>query len=99
MSPHIFERRHEGEFDGGCGKGRSSEKMMMPAIDSFLVTWPPRLLSILRIIIGLLFLEHGTVEIFELASFAIHGSGPHVALRHQRHDRARRRGADRARLV
>ena len=52
MSPHIFVRRHEGEFDGGCGKGRSWEKMMMPTIDSFLVTWPPRVLSILRIIVG-----------------------------------------------
>src|SRR5215471_18974476 len=39
------------------------------------------------------------VEIFKLASFALHGSGPHVSLRHQWHDRARRRGADRARLV
>src|SRR5262245_61352175 len=26
------------------------------------------------------------VEIFELASFALDGSGPHIALRHQRHD-------------
>ena len=32
----------------------------MPAIDSFLATWSPRVLSILRIMVGLLFLEHGT---------------------------------------
>jgi uncharacterized membrane protein YphA (DoxX/SURF4 family) len=32
----------------------------MPAIDNFLATWSPRALSILRIIIGLLFLAHGT---------------------------------------
>jgi putative oxidoreductase len=32
----------------------------MPAIDSLLATWSPRVLSILRIIVGLLFLEHGT---------------------------------------
>ena len=32
----------------------------MAASDSFLVTWSPRVLSILRIIVGLLFLEHGT---------------------------------------
>jgi uncharacterized membrane protein YphA (DoxX/SURF4 family) len=32
---------------------------MMPAIDSFLATWSPRVLSILRIMVGLLFLEHG----------------------------------------
>jgi len=55
---------------------------MMPAIDSFLATWSPRVLSILRIIVGLLFLEHGTSK----ASFALHGGGSHVALRHQRHD-------------
>jgi hypothetical protein len=35
-------------------------EIMMPAIDSFLATWSPRVLSILRIIVGLLFLEHRT---------------------------------------
>jgi putative oxidoreductase len=39
---------------------------MMSAIDSFLVTWSPRVLSILRIIVGLLFLEHGTSKYFSL---------------------------------
>jgi len=38
----------------------------MPAIDSFLVTWSPRVLSILRIIVGLLFLEHGTSKYLSL---------------------------------
>jgi hypothetical protein len=39
---------------------------MMPAIDSFLATWSPRVLSILRIIVGLLFLEHGTSKYLSL---------------------------------
>ena len=38
----------------------------MPAIDSFLATWSPRMLSILRIIVGLLFLEHGTSKYLSL---------------------------------
>jgi putative oxidoreductase len=39
---------------------------MMPAIDNFLATWSPRVLSILRIIVGLLFLEHGTSKYLSL---------------------------------
>ena len=35
-------------------------EIMMPTIDSFLATWSPRVLSIVRIMVGLLFLEHGT---------------------------------------
>ena len=38
----------------------------MPAIDNFLATWSPRALSILRIIVGLLFLEHGTSKYLSL---------------------------------
>jgi putative oxidoreductase len=38
----------------------------MPAIDRFLETWSPRVLSILRIIVGLLFLEHGTSKYLSL---------------------------------
>ena len=38
----------------------------MPAIDSLLATWSPRVLSILRIIVGLLFLEHGTSKYLNL---------------------------------
>jgi putative oxidoreductase len=41
-------------------------EFMMPAIDSFLATWSPRVLSILRIILGLLFLEHGTSKYLSL---------------------------------
>ena len=36
----------------------------MPAIDSFLATWSPRVLSVLRIMVGLLFLEHGMSKYF-----------------------------------
>ena len=38
----------------------------MPAIDNFLATSSPRVLSILRIIVGLLFLEHGTSKYLSL---------------------------------
>src|SRR5262249_3791962 len=41
-------------------------EIMMLAIDSFLATWSPRVLSILRIIVGLLFLEHGTSKYLSL---------------------------------
>src|SRR5262249_45548495 len=41
-------------------------EIMMPAIDSLLGTWSPRVLSILRIIVGLLFLEHGTSKYLSL---------------------------------
>jgi putative oxidoreductase len=41
-------------------------EIMMPAIDSFFATWSPRMLSILRIMIGLLFLEHGTSKYLSL---------------------------------
>jgi uncharacterized membrane protein YphA (DoxX/SURF4 family) len=39
---------------------------MMPTIDTVLATWSPRVLSILRIIVGLLFLEHGTSKYLSL---------------------------------
>ena len=49
---------------------------MMSAIDSFLVTWSPRVLSILRIIVGLLFLEHGTSKYFSLPVSTSTGVAP-----------------------
>jgi putative oxidoreductase len=55
------------EFDGGLASLRTfMGEIMMPAIDSFLATWSPRVLSILRIIVGLLFLEHGTSKYLSL---------------------------------
>jgi putative oxidoreductase len=39
---------------------------MMPTIDTVIATWSPRVLSILRIIVGLLFLEHGTSKYLSL---------------------------------
>jgi putative oxidoreductase len=39
---------------------------MMPTIDTVLATWSPHVLSILRIIVGLLFLEHGTSKYLSL---------------------------------
>jgi hypothetical protein len=55
------------EFDGGFGKPQDVQgRIMMPAIDSFLTTWSPRVLSILRIMVGLLFLEHGTSKYLSL---------------------------------
>ena len=40
-------------------------------LDALAVTWSPRLLSILRIMSGLLFLQHGTAKLF---------GAPHVAM-------------------
>ncbi len=37
----------------------------------FIVTWKPRVLSLLRIIIGFLYLQHGTAKLFAI---------PHVAM-------------------
>jgi putative oxidoreductase len=48
----------------------------MLAIDSFLATWSPRVLSILRIIIGLLFLEHGTSKYLSLPVSQMTGVAP-----------------------
>jgi putative oxidoreductase len=59
---------------------------MMPAIDSFLATWSPRVLSILRIMVGLLFLEHGMSKYLSLPVSPSTGGGPYVPLRHQWHD-------------
>src|SRR5262252_7386315 len=49
---------------------------MMPAIDGFLATWSPRVLSILRIIVGLLFLEHGTSKYLSLPVSPLTGVAP-----------------------
>src|SRR6202048_4518817 len=51
-------------------------EIMMPAIDSFLATWSPRVLSILRIIVGLLFLEHGTSKYLSLPVSPMTGVAP-----------------------
>src|SRR5262249_45447177 len=51
-------------------------EIMMPAIDSFLATWSPRALSILRIIVGLLFLEHGTSKYLSLPVSPLTGVAP-----------------------
>ena len=48
----------------------------MPAIDSFLATWSPRVLSILRIMVGLLFLEHGTSKYLSLPVSQMTGVAP-----------------------
>src|SRR5215471_21851924 len=48
----------------------------MPAIESFLATWSPRVLSILRIIVGLLFLEHGTSKYLSLPVSQLTGVAP-----------------------
>jgi putative oxidoreductase len=48
----------------------------MPGIDNLLTTWSPRVLSILRIIIGLLFLEHGTSKFLGLPVSPMTGVAP-----------------------
>src|SRR5436190_13092266 len=49
---------------------------MMRAVDSFLVMWSPRVLSILRIVVGLLFLEHGTSKYLSLPVSQMTGVNP-----------------------
>src|SRR5262249_13383043 len=51
-------------------------EIMMSAIDSFHATWSPRVLSVLRIIVGLLFLEHGTSKYFSLPVSPLTGVAP-----------------------
>src|SRR5262249_19337203 len=48
----------------------------MPAIDSFLATWSPRVLSILRIIFGLLFLEYWSSNYLSLPVSRLTGAAP-----------------------
>src|SRR5262249_22828362 len=48
------------------GVWQAMGEIMMPPTDSFLLSWSPRVLSILRIIVGLLFLEHGTSKYLSL---------------------------------
>ena len=41
-------------------------------MDSFFETWAPRMLSVFRIVVGLLFIEHGTAKLIhfpEVATF------------------------------
>lgn len=40
----------------------------MSSIDTLCQTWAPRLLSVLRIVVGLLFIEHGTSKFFAFPS-------------------------------
>jgi putative oxidoreductase len=47
----------------------------MPLIHSILTTWSPRVLSIFRIILGLLFLEHGTSKYLSLPVSPTTGAG------------------------
>src|SRR5215469_6589038 len=65
------------EFDAGSASLRAfMGEIVMPAIDSFLATWSPRVLSILRIIVGLLFLEHGTSKYLSLPGSPLTGVAP-----------------------
>src|SRR5262249_13386086 len=65
------------EFDGGLASLRTSMgEIMMPAIDSFLATWSPRVLSILRIIVGLLFRERGSARYVSLPVSPVTGVAP-----------------------
>jgi len=44
----------------------------MPAWTSLRLSWEPRMLSILRIMTGLLFLDHGTAKLFDFPHQATH---------------------------
>jgi putative oxidoreductase len=70
------------DFKKAIGNGQCAVRYFsrgenrMPSIDSFLVTWSPRVLSILRIIVGLLFLEHGTSKYLSLPISPMTGVNP-----------------------
>src|SRR5262249_49401921 len=55
---------------------RPTSSALWVRIDSFLATWSPRALSILRIIVGLLFLEHGTSKYLSLPVSPVTGVAP-----------------------
>src|SRR6266481_2367861 len=46
----------------------------MPDWTSLRLTWEPRLLSILRVVVGLLFLEHGTAKLFDFPHQLTHAA-------------------------
>ena len=51
----------------------------MPNIDSLQTTWAPRLLSVLRLIAGFLFIAHGTQKLFNYPVSA-NGAAPLVSM-------------------
>ena len=55
----------------------------MTSIFNFLAPWSQQILSVFRIIVGLLFLEHGTSSASRSTIFAKHGSESHDAFWHQ----------------
>lgn len=44
----------------------------MPDLKTFLGTWEPRLLSLVRIVVGLLYLEHGLNKLFDFPATPTH---------------------------
>jgi putative oxidoreductase len=48
--------------------------------DAFRAVWTPRMLSVLRIVVGLLFLQHGLVKVFGFPSAAPPVLGPLLQL-------------------
>src|SRR4051812_32399398 len=55
-------RRRPGAPPLGMPEGRGGT---MPDLATWRLVWEPRMLSILRLMTGLLFLEHGTAKIFD----------------------------------
>ena len=44
----------------------------MPKLKTFLATWEPRVLSLVRVVVGLLFLEHGLNKLFDFPATPTH---------------------------
>lgn len=51
-----------------------------PSLSSYAAAWAPRLLSVLRIVVGLLFLCHGVVKMFGFPAGAAPGQVPLASL-------------------
>ena len=67
--------------------------------NSFVDAWAPRVLSVLRIVVGFLYMSHGMEKLFGLSRRVSVARSPGVADRRRRHPRVFRRRFAADRLV